>query len=75
VADYDLDPDQQRSLRLVLMKWREEEIAVIESVDPAQLPPGARREMLAARGRLERRIRAILDEEQRARYDLAIQPK
>ncbi|MCA8976804.1 MAG: hypothetical protein KDC98_18930 [Planctomycetes bacterium] len=75
VADYGLSAAQHRLLRLVMQRWRDEEIAAIRSVAPTRLPPQTQRELLDARGRLEDRIRAILDEEQRARYDLATRDK
>ena len=70
-ADYGLSTAQQRSLRLVMRGGREEELRILEAVDPVQLPTSAQGRLLAARGRLQQRIRAILDEGQRTRYDLA----
>jgi len=75
VADYGLTQKQERSVRLVLEQCREEELAVFFSADASTLPPGMLKEILAARGRREQRIRAVLDAEQRARYDKDSRPK
>ncbi len=70
VAKYGLTASQERSLRLVLSSWRQEEFRVLTSAEAAQLPPQIQNRLLAARSRLEQRTRALLDEQQRARYDL-----
>lgn len=75
VLDYSLTAAQERSLRFVLQRCREEEEAAFRSAEPALLPPPVQNQLLAARGRMEQRIRALLDAEQRARYDLDSRPK
>lgn len=71
VADYGLSTEQHRLLRFAMLKWREEELALIKTVEADQLPAVIQGRLLQARGKMERRIFAILDEEQRERYDLA----
>ena len=75
VARYELRPEQVRSLRIVLQGWRDEEIAVLKNAEATQLPPPIQARLLQARSRLEQRTRALLDDEQRARYDLASRPR
>lgn len=75
VADFALRADQERRLRFVLQRCREEEEAAYRSAEPALLPPSLQTQLLEARGRMEQRIRALLDPEQRARYDLVSRPK
>lgn len=74
VATYGLSNAQERTLRLVLQSSREEEIAVLKSAEATQLPEPIQRLLLQARSKLESRIRALLDDEQRARYDRASRP-
>lgn len=74
VSKYGLSPDQERSLRLVLESWRLEEFQVLTSTEATQLPPQIQNRLLAARSRLEQRTRALLDEQQRARYDVESRP-
>lgn len=69
--DYGLTARQQRLLRLALRSRRDEELALIGTVEADQLPASVQQRMRAVQRKLEQRIRAILDEEQRARYDLA----
>ncbi len=70
VAKYGLCANQERSLRLVMQRDREEEIAVALSVETSQLPPAAQSRILWKNHRTEQRIRALLDDPQRERYDL-----
>ncbi len=68
-ADYGLTSQQETSLRMVMQTWRDEEVSVFRSAaEHSMLPPAIQSQLLAASGRLERRIVAILDEDQRARY-------
>lgn len=75
VADFALRADQERSLWFVLERCREEEEAAFRSAEPSLLPPSLQTQLLEARGRREQRFRALLDPEQRARYDLVSRPK
>lgn len=74
-VDYELTAAQQKSVRLVMLHWRQQERQIFDSVDPAQLPDAARGRILQERGLLEQRIRAVLDEDQRERYDRASRHK
>lgn len=75
VADYGLTAKQERSVRLVLERCFEEEGAALRRVDVSTLPPAIQSEVLAARGRMEQRFRAVLDAGQRERYDNDSRPK
>ena len=74
VAKYALTSDQERRIRLVLQGGRNEEINVLSSTEATQLPPPIHNRLLAVRSRTEQRIRAVLDDEQRARYDVDSRP-
>ena len=73
-ARYGLRSEQQRQLRLVLQFEREREIAILLGAQGSQLPPPQMGEMLALRTATDQRIRALLDDEQRARYDRDSRP-
>jgi hypothetical protein len=73
-ARYGLRPAQQRQLRFVLQHQREREIAILLGAEGSQLPQPQMGEMLALRTATEQRIRALLDDEQRARYDRDSRP-
>lgn len=73
-ATYGLDARQEHRLRLVLQHAREEEFSILMSAEASQLPPPLLSRVLAARNRTEQRIRALLDDEQRARYDRDSRP-
>lgn len=75
VDDYGLSGAQEASLRLVLQQWRQDEISAFRTADTSMLPDGIQSQLLKAGALLERRTRAILDEDQQARYDLATRPK
>ena len=75
VADYGLSARQEKSLRLVLQKRRDDEFGVFRRAEFSQLPAAIQNRLLAVRDQAQRRIRAILDETQRARYDRATKPK
>ncbi|MCA8954045.1 MAG: hypothetical protein KDE27_31345 [Planctomycetes bacterium] len=75
VADYGLSARQEKSLRLVMQKRREDELSVFSGADFSMLPPPIQNQLLDVREKEKRRIRAILDDDQRARYDLATRTK
>lgn len=75
VERYQLTAAQERSLRLVLQSAHDEEIAIYSGAEPSQLPPAIRNRVLAVRGRTEQRIRAVLDDGQRARFDADSRPQ
>lgn len=66
---YELSSKQQRSLGMVLQSSSREEAAVRAEVEYSQLPAEVQRRLLLVRSRTEKRIRALLDDDQRARYD------
>lgn len=72
---YGLSRAQERTLRLVLRTGRDDEFAIYEHVETEQLPDPIRREVLRIRSRTEQRIRALLDDEQRARFDADSRPQ
>jgi hypothetical protein len=71
---YGLTRDQERSVCLVLLGERQREYEIFRSAETTQLPPQLMQELLAARSRTEQRIRAVLDDEQRVRYDRDSRP-
>ncbi|MCA8963411.1 MAG: hypothetical protein H6838_00560 [Planctomycetes bacterium] len=73
-ARYDLNGQQQRSFGMVLLSGRNEQLAILGQTDISQLPDPIRNRLLEARRRTERRVRALLDDEQRARYDRDSRP-
>lgn len=75
VRDYGLSAAQERSLRLVLRRADDERNAAYRSFALAELPPAIVSAIRDVNGRLEQRIRAVLDEGQRSRYDRATRPK
>jgi hypothetical protein len=75
VARYGLSAAQERSLRFVLLSDREEQIAVYSRSELSQLPPAIRNQVLLVRSRTEQRIRAVLDADQRARFDADSRPQ
>lgn len=75
VRRYGLTSAQERSLRLVLQSARDEEIAVYSGAEASQLPPAIRNRVLAVRSRTEQRIRAVLDDGQRSRFDADSRPQ
>lgn len=68
-ADYGLSTAQLRTLRLVLRARHDEELAVFRRADFAQLPPRLQAELSQARRQERLRIRQLLDEDQRGRFD------
>lgn len=74
VATYGLSAKQERQLRFVLQKGREEEIAILTSTEATQLPESVQSRLLGARRRMEQRTQALLDERQRVLYERASRP-
>jgi hypothetical protein len=74
IASYSLDREQARSLRVVLAADREAEDAIRRDLEWQELPPTLQGRLLAARAMTRERIRALLDEGQRQRYDRDSQP-
>jgi hypothetical protein len=68
-ARYGLSVEQQRRLQFVVQYQSAAEIAIVRSVQFSQLPQPQNGQMLAVRTATENRIRALLDDAQRARYD------
>jgi len=74
-ATYGLSSAQVRSLRLVMQSAREDELRAFLAAEPSQLPPALQTKLLAARSKAEQRLRALLTEPQRARYDIDSRPQ
>jgi len=74
VQRYELTPDQYRSVLLVLQSQAQQEFEILRSAEWAQLPPALQNRRLAAQRLTEQRIRAVLDERQRALYDRDSRP-
>jgi hypothetical protein len=74
IARYRLDGAQSRSLRIVLQSYQAEEESIRRTVEWSQLPASLQSRWLAVSGRTRQRIRALLDDEQRAAYDRDSQP-
>lgn len=75
VDAYGLTAAQERSLQMVMLSDREEQLAIYGRAEPSQWPPETRREVLAVRNRTLQRIRKVLDDEQRARFDADSRPQ
>ena len=75
VADYGLDKKQERSLRFVMQRLRTDEVQIFRRAEFSMLPSSIQNQLLRVREQQKARIRAILDDDQRARYDLATKPK
>lgn len=71
---YGLSDAQVRQLRMVLQKQAEEEMAIFLGAQQSQLPLELMSPVLATRNRTKQRIRMVLDDEQRARYDEDCRP-
>lgn len=74
VADYGLDRAQERSLRIVMQSGQREEFLAFRTADFAALPPQLQARLSAIRGKKEQRIRALLNDTQRAKYDAQARP-
>jgi hypothetical protein len=66
---YGLSAEQRRRLHLVVQYQRNARDTILRSAQFGELPQPQRGEMLALDTATENRIRALLDDEQRARYD------
>jgi hypothetical protein len=71
---YGLSDEQHRQLRMVLQYAYEKDIGIWRSAQFSQLPPQLMREKLALSTATEARIRRLLTDEQRARYDRDSRP-
>jgi ATP phosphoribosyltransferase regulatory subunit HisZ len=69
VADYGLDPAQERLLRLVLQSQSQDELQAFRAADFESLPEALKGQLRLARGRTVSRTRALLSADQRQRYD------
>lgn len=69
VARYSLDAEQERQLRLVLLADAKAEGDILRNADWSELPENLNNERLRNKRRTEERIRYVLTDEQRARYD------
>jgi hypothetical protein len=67
-ADFGLTKSQQRQLRMVVRQRRDEEFDVFRSAGP-ELPAAMQAQLSAAQRREQLRVRALLNDEQRSRYD------
>jgi hypothetical protein len=75
VEDYGLTRAQERSLRMVISTRNHEELEVLRTAQAAaELPPSIQNPIRAVRARAYQRIRALLDDEQRRRFDDASGP-
>lgn len=66
---YGLDAEQQRILGMVMLSSRAEEESVLAELSLSQLPAETQRRLLSVRSRTEKRVRAVLSDKQRERYD------
>lgn len=74
IADYRLDADQSRLLRMAVRSWQEDELRVVRQFQVAQLPGELQNRLCEVRSRLVERTRQILgrNPEQLARYDRSV---
>jgi hypothetical protein len=71
-ADFGLTKGQERQLRIVVRRRRDEELDVFRNAGPEL--PAAMQARLSAAQRLEQmRVRALLNDEQRRRYDRKVE--
>lgn len=68
-ADFGLTGSQQHQLRIVMQRYKDEELLVYRGAKFDQLPPSLQSELTAARRRWSGRIRALLAPEQQHRFD------
>lgn len=67
--DFGLTTRQTQALAVVMQRYRDEELQVFRRASFDQLPESLRAELTAARRRQGDRIREILDDAQRRRFD------
>ncbi|MCY2957614.1 MAG: hypothetical protein WCR59_03530 [Planctomycetota bacterium] len=72
-ADYGLGSNQQRQLRAVLQRRAESEREVFRAA--SDLPAAVAAGLEAVRRRASERVRALLNDQQRADYDRAVLPE
>ena len=65
---YDLDEQQVRDLRAILLQGYHDRMRIFATVEPHQLPPEIQSRRLEAQRQMDRRIEQILNPEQRASY-------
>ncbi len=68
-VDFGLSTRQQGDLRIVMQRYKNEEVQVYRNANFDQLPASLQAELTAARRRWTDRIRALLNPEQQPRYD------
>lgn len=71
---YGLTAGQERRLLFVLQNERDEKDAILRSAHHTQLPPAIQNRLMAASRSTEQRIKAVLNAEQRARYERESRP-
>ena len=71
---YGLTEQQFRSVRIVLQKRHEDEMAILLGAQQNQLSPELMARVLRVRDLTNKRVRKVLDDEQRARYDEDCRP-
>lgn len=67
--DFGLTGRQQQALRVVLQRYREEQLQVFRHANFDQLPESLRAELTAARRRQGDRIHELLNDEQRRHFE------
>lgn len=67
--DFGLSARQQQALRIVMQRYREEQIQVFRHASFDQLPESLRAELTAARRRQGERVLELMDEGQRKRFE------
>ena len=74
IADYRLDADQSRLLRMAVRSWQEDELRVVRQFQVAQLPGELQSRLCEVRSRLVERTRQSLgrNPDQLARYDRSV---
>jgi len=75
VDRYDLDAAQQRQLRMVLVADERAEAEILRNAEWSELSEALNSERLRSKRRTEERIRAVLDDQQRALYDRDSRPE
>ena len=68
VERFDLDTDQVRDLRSILLQNYHEKVRIATTASLQQWPAELRSQLLKADSQMQRRLEWILDEEQRAQY-------
>jgi hypothetical protein len=71
---YGLTPERHRQLRLVMQNFGAKTIAILKSAPVHLLPAPQNQKLLQLNRATEQYVRALLDDEQRARYDRESRP-